>query len=112
VNLSDSIVLKKQGRKLVLNEKVEGKDYWDTYLIERQKNGNLKVYAVGNFETKYSTNQQTEFDGKLEDYFSITSFEELDSSKYLVNPTAKEFKKLIEKGLFIEQDEYKRIPGF
>jgi len=108
-SLSDSLVLKKHKGVLILSEKEENKNYWNVYIIEKLKNNNLKLSAIGNFKTEKTTHQKIKFDGNLEDFYSITDFQEIDTAKYLINPTDKEFKKLLKKGLFIEFAEYRKI---
>lgn len=107
--LSDSLILKRQGNIWVLNEKEEGKNYWNVYLIEKLKNKNLNLLTIGHFSTESSVDPKIEYDGKLEDFYTITDFVQFEEGKYIVNPTAKEFKKLIKKGLFKELVEYRRI---
>lgn len=107
--LSDSLVLKKHEGRLILNEKEEEENYWNVYLVEKLNNDNLRLSTIGNFKTKRTPNQKIKYDGNLEDFYSITYFQEIDTSKYLINPTDKEFEKLLKKGLFTKWGEYKKI---
>jgi hypothetical protein len=107
--LSDSLILKKFGNLLVLNEKEEKTDFWNTYLIEKLKNGNLQVLAVGNFKTEDSENQKGKYDGELKDFLTITPFTKLGENSYVIDPDKEAFDKLYQKGFFKEAEVYKKI---
>lgn len=107
--LSDSFVLKKQGRFLVFNIKEGGDDYWTVYLIEKLKTGYLALSTIGNFKSENRTEPKLKYDGRIEDFYSITTFKALGKNTYLINPTRKEFKKLVKKGLFVKLGEYEKV---
>jgi len=107
--LSDSLVIKKHKGLLILNKKEKEENYWKVYLIEKLNNDDLRLSTIGNFKTEETPNQKIKYDGVLEDFYSITRFQKIDTSKYLINPTYKEFKKLLKKGLFAKWNEYKKI---
>ena len=107
--LSDSLVLKKFGKQLVLSIKVDGEKYWEVYLIKKDKNGYLRIFSTGEFSTDSVPDNKIKNDGQLKDYFSITHFKQIDDSNYLINPTEKEFKKLIRKDFFVEALRYKKV---
>lgn len=107
--LSDSMVLKRHGKMLVLSEKVEDSKYWNVYLIEPIRKGGLKLLTIGHFQTENNHEDKLKYDGELKDFYSITDFIKVEDTKYLLNPTGKQFKKLVRKGLFVELMRYKRI---
>ncbi len=99
--LSDSLVLKELGSWLILSEREKPDAYWEVYLIERQADRDLKAYAVKNLEEEDSEPDR-EYDGRLSDFYSITSFTKIGESDYLIDPSKRELKKLIKKGFFKE----------
>ncbi|MTI38879.1 hypothetical protein [Fulvivirga lutimaris] len=107
--LSEVLVLKKFGKLLVLNEKEDKKDYWNTYLIEKLKNGNLQVSAVGNFKPEGVEDKKGNFDGELKDFYSITSFTQLSDDSFLINPDKKAFQQLFNKDFFKKVEVYERV---
>ena len=107
--LSTNLVLKKQGKYYVLNDKEDGKDYWNVYLLNIQKNGDIAVMLTGDFETEEDTIQLNDPKKSLNEFFDITEFQKLDKNEYLVNPTRKEFKKLIKQGLFSDTLLLRRV---
>ncbi len=109
MRLSDTLIIKKEGKYLVFNEKESGTEYWNVYLIEKLENENLRVLATGNFKTKEHFNSKQKYDGNLKDFYGITNFVELDTTKYLIDPTVDEFRKLVKKGLFVEAQVYLKI---
>lgn len=106
--LSDSLVLKKLGSWLILSEREKPDAYWEVYLIEKQAGGDLKAYAVKNLEVEDSESDR-EYDGRLSDFYSITNFQKIGESDYLVDPSRRELKKLIKKGLFKEVSRFRRV---
>ena len=108
-NLSDSLILKKFGRLLVLNEKEKNKDYWNVYLIEKLKNGDLQVSAVGNFKPEGVEDKKGNFDGELKDFYPITSFTKLSDDSFLINPDKKAFQQLFDKGFFKKVEVYEKV---
>ncbi|MEQ8241862.1 hypothetical protein [Fulvivirga sp.] len=107
--LSEVLVLKKFGKLLVLNEKEENKNYWNAYLIEKLKNGDLQVSAVGNFKPEGVEDKKGNFDGELKDFYSITSFKKLTDDSFLINPDKKAFQQLFNKGFFKKVEVYERV---
>uniref|UniRef100_UPI00404A5C9F hypothetical protein n=1 Tax=Fulvivirga sp. TaxID=1931237 RepID=UPI00404A5C9F len=108
-HLSDSLILKSFGKVFVLNEKEEKSEYWNSYIIEKLANGNIRVSATGNFKTEYTKNQKEKFDGELKDFYSITPFTKVNESTYSIDPDKKAFQKLYKKSFFKEVEVYEKI---
>jgi hypothetical protein len=98
--ISDSLVIKKFGDYIVLNERVEHQSYWSTHLIKVLASGDLELRIVGNFKPIDKTESTSKYDGDLKDFSLITNFQKLEEDTYLINPSKKEFKKLVDKGFF------------
>lgn len=107
--LSEVLILKKFGKLLVLNEKEEKKDFWNSYLIEKLKDGSLQVSAVGNFKTEDSESTTGKYDGDLKDFYSITPFTKLNDDAYSINPDKKAFQQLFDKGFFKKVEVYEKV---
>jgi len=109
-HLSDSLLLRKEGSYLVLNEKADGLDAWNISLITIEDNGNLRVFATGDFTTEgEDMDPKSVKDGKLEDFYPITEFRKMSEYEYSVNPTRKEFQTLIDRNFFRQKLELKKM---
>ncbi len=94
---SEAFIVKKEGDFMVVNQKEEGEEHWNVFLLKKRRNGNISLYAVGDFEEK------------IEKFFTITDFKELGKKSYLIAPTKREFKKLIKKGFFVKSGDLVKI---
>ena len=90
--LSDSVILKSYQDKYFLSRKVHDKEYWELVIIIRQGNGDLLLSLVDVDEEE------------IPELSTITDFNKIGESKYLLNPSKKKLLKLIEQGLFDEGD--------
>ena len=90
--LSDSVKLKFYKEKYLLNRKVQDKDYWELVILIRQDNGDILLSLV-DVDKEEITELST-----------ITDFNKIGESEYLLNPSKKKLMKLIEQGLFDEGD--------
>jgi len=90
--LSDSVILKSYQDKYFLNRKVHDKEYWELVIIIRQENGDLLLSLVDVDEEE------------IPELSTITDFNKIGESGYLLNPSKKKLLKLIEQGLFDEGD--------
>lgn len=106
--ISDSLVLKKLSNRLIISSKSKNNPHWEVYILEQLKNENIKLYAIGNFKTKYSS-KKIKYDGELKEFYDVTSFVAIENKDYLIDPSKREFKKLIKKGFFKEIGEITKI---
>lgn len=90
--LSDSVILKSYQDKYFLSRKVHDKEYWELVIIIRQENGDLLLSLVDVDEEE------------IPELSTITDFNKIGESEYLLNPSKKKLIKLIEQGLFDEGD--------
>ena len=90
--LSDSVILKSYQDKYFLSRKVYDKEYWELIIIIRQENGDLLLSLVDVDEEE------------IPELSTITDFNKIGESEYLLNPSKKKLLKLIEQGLFDEGD--------
>ena len=90
--LSDTVILKSYQDKYFLNRKVHDKEYWELVIIIRQENGDLLLSLVDVDEEE------------IPELSTITDFNKIGESEYLLNPSKKKLLKLIEQGLFDEGD--------
>ena len=112
IGISDTFVIKKSKAYLVVSAKfTEDKieDYWDVYLVQVNKSGNLIASSTGNLKTPDSENQTGKYDGDLAFFNKITPYERLAEDTYLFRPSKKEFQKLVKKGLFSDDEIYLRV---
>lgn len=107
--LSDSLVLKTYDHFLVLNEREDKQEYWNTFLIERFENGDISVWSVGNFKTETNHDNKIKYEADLKKFYKITAFRKINDDEYLINPSLKEFKKLLKNGFFTKADTFKLI---
>ncbi|MBL6445952.1 hypothetical protein JMN32_06510 [Fulvivirga sp. 29W222] len=107
--LSDTLVLKTYDHFLVLNEREDKKDFWNTYLIEKFKNGDISIWSVGNFKTETNHDKKIKYEAELKDFYRVTEFKKIGDDEYLINPSLKEFKKLMKNGFFTKADTFRLI---
>ncbi len=101
--LSDSIELKKWKKYYFLNIQEDQKRYWEVYLIQFTDNKTLEVsiidgddsVTVNLLKTVTDVSSKENSDGKV-DY-------------YLINPSRKELRYMLEKGVFSSTMKYSRI---
>lgn len=95
--LSENFQIKQDGNFMVVNQKEEDEEHWTVYLLKKRRNGNISIYTVG------------DFGDKIDKFFGITEFEKIGKRSYLVEPTKKEFRKLIKKGLFVKSSDLVKV---
>jgi hypothetical protein len=88
----------------------ESQGYWDVFLLQPLQNGHWQLLSVGNLQEPGQDKSKINYDGKLKKFDRITPFKPLGESQYLVSPTAKEFDRLVKKGLFVPGDTLHRLP--
>lgn len=107
--LSDSLVLKAYDRFWVLNEREDNKEVWNTYLLEKFENGDICIWSVGNFKTETNRDKKIKYETELKDFYRITEFIKISEDEYLINPSSKEFKKLVKNDFFVKADTFQLI---
>jgi hypothetical protein len=105
LGLSDTLVIKEMGTSLVvsINTGDDDLDYWDVLLLDITSEGELFMTGIANLRTPDSSDDG-EHKGNIEDYAGIAPYERLEENTYLFRPNKRQFKKLVEAGLFSEKE--------
>jgi len=101
--LSDSIVLTKWNKYYFLNLRDNKKGLWEVYLIEMINPYQIKIAFIdGDNESNIE---------RLQSLTTVTPQEEPDGDidYYLINPSKKEFKTLVNEGIFDSNVTYRRV---
>ncbi len=96
-SLSDSLLLRSDKENYYLNMKAE--QYWDV-ILERIKGDSLITYTL---------NGKDEEVGKAIEKITRLKKTKEDSSSYVINPSADEFKKILDKNIFRQGDVYLKV---
>lgn len=106
--ISDSLRLKKLDKFLVVNILDRNYNYWLAYFLEK-KDDDILLHTTGHVRAEGDSLPAENFDGDMADFEKITHFEMLKDDVYVIDPTEKELKKLIAKGLFPTEVQMTRI---
>ncbi|HET9905588.1 MAG TPA: hypothetical protein VFQ23_03080, partial [Anaerolineales bacterium] len=109
IGISDTVVVKMSGKYLVVSSNFtdDELDYWDIVLAEKPNANEMRITGIGNLNPPGNDDRSSNsYKGELSDFERIAPIEKLSDDTFLFRPTPKQFKKLVKKNLFSEQQTY------
>lgn len=108
IGISDTVVVKMCGKQLVVSSNFtdDELDYWDVVLVEKSYANEMRISGIGNLNPPDSADRSSNSNGDLSDFEKIAPIEKLSDDTFLFRPTPKQFKKLVKRKLFSEQQTY------
>jgi len=99
--LSDSLIFRVDGKNYFLNFRVEGK--WVVFLVKDVAD------SISTFELKSDDDQTRKKLAAITEVRKTKSASD-DSPEYIINPSAEEFRKILDTHIFQKTDTYRKIP--